>query len=80
MNSQSEEKQKYMLYSFRIDKKTKLKQGDIVKILDQNGDILEFAYLVTDMKVVNGYPFITIKTQKTEKTIEMILTNAIQKI
>ncbi len=68
------------LWSFTIDKKTKFMQGDLVKILDDEGNVLDYGYLIKDMWEENGMPLIKLKTQRTDKTLEMVLTNAIKKV
>jgi hypothetical protein len=66
--------------SFTIDKKAKFMQGDLVKILDDHGNILDYGYLIKDMWEENGMPLVRLKTQRTDKTLEMVLTNAIKKV
>jgi hypothetical protein len=68
------------LWSFTIDKKSKFIQGDLVKILDDEGNVLDYGYLIKDMWEENGMPLVRLKTQRTDKTLEMVLTNAIQKV
>ena len=73
-------KEKFSQFNLRIDKETKLVEGDLVKILDETGNVLDYAYLIKDIYFVQGYPFVMLKTQRTDKTMEMVLTNAIQKV
>lgn len=68
------------LWSFTISKKCKFIQGDLVKILDDEGNVLDYGYLIKDMWEENGMPLVRLKTQRTDKTLEMVLTNAIQKV
>jgi hypothetical protein len=72
--------EKSSLWNFTIDAKCALKKGDIVKILDDKGDTLEYAYLLTDVTMMHGMPIVNLKTQRTNQTIEMVVTSAIQKI
>ena len=72
--------EKSSLWNFTIDTKSKLKKGDIVKILDTEGNVLEYAYLLTDVNMTLGMPLIQLKTQRTNQTIDMVVTNAIEKI
>ena len=67
-------------WSFMIDKKTKLSEGDLVKVMDENGNILDYAYLIKDMWEEHGMPIIRVKTQRTDKDLEMVVTNAIKKV
>jgi phosphopantetheine adenylyltransferase len=55
-----------ILQSFTISKKTSLKCGDIIKILDIQGNTVEYAY-------------VDVRTQSNE-TVSMAVTNAIQKV
>jgi len=64
----------------RIDKKADFVQGELVKIVDDKGEVLDYAYLIKDVYFVQGYPFVMLKTQRTDKTMEMVVTNAIQKV
>jgi hypothetical protein len=64
----------------RIDKKADFVLGELVKIVDDKGEVLDYAYLIKDIYFVQGYPFVTLKTQRTDKTLEMVITNAIQKV
>lgn len=73
-------KVKFSPFDSKIDRKRKLNEGDLVKILDENGDIIDYGYLIKDMYFIQGYPFATIKTQRTDMTIEMVITSAIQKV
>jgi hypothetical protein len=57
-----------------------LKCGDLVKILDDQGNPIEYGYLLKEPVKNNGVLLLHIKTQRTNKTVEMALTNAIQKI
>jgi hypothetical protein len=72
--------EEHTLWSFTINKKTKFLQGDLVKILDDEGNVLDYAYLIKDMWEENGMPLVKLKTQRTDKTLEMVLTNAIKKV
>ena len=67
-------------WSFTIDKKTKLLSGDLVKILDEDGNVLDYGYLIKDMWEEHGMPLIRVKTQRTDRDLEMVLTNAIKKV
>ena len=67
-------------WSFMIDKKTKLLSGDLVKILDEDGNVLDYGYLIKDMWEEHGMPLIRVKTQRTDRDLEMVLTNAIKKV
>lgn len=67
-------------WSFMIDKKTKLSAGDLVKVMDENGNILDYAYLIKDMWEEHGMPIIRVKTQRTDRDLEMVVTNAIKKV
>lgn len=73
-------KVKFSPFNFRIDKKAKFLEGELVKIVDDVGNVLDYAYLIKDMYYVQGYPFVMLKTQRTDKTMEMVVTNAIQKV
>jgi len=73
-------KEKFSQFNLKIDRKISLTEGDLVKIIDGNGNVLDYAYLIKDMYFRQGYPFVTLKTQRTDKTLEMVLTNAIQKV
>ena len=73
-------KVKFSLFNLRIDKKADFVQGELVKIVDDKGEVLDYAYLIKDVYFVQGYPFVMLKTQRTDKTMEMVVTNAIQKV
>lgn len=73
-------KEKFSQFNLKIDRKKQLVEGDLVKILDDNGNVLDYAYLIKDVYYKQGYPFVTLKTQRTDKTLEMVVTNAIQKV
>ena len=68
-----------ILQSFTISKKTSLKCGDIIKILDIQGNTVEYAYLLKDPVKTNGVFIVDIRTQSNE-TVSMAVTNAIQKV
>lgn len=72
-------KEKFSQFNLRIDKKADFVQGELVKIVDDKGEVLDYAYLIKDVYFVQGYPFVMLKTQRTDKTMEMVVTNAIQK-
>ena len=73
-------KEKFSQFNLRIDKKADFVQGELVKIVDDKGEVLDYAYLIKDVYFVQGYPFVMLKTQRTDKTMEMVVTNAIQKV
>jgi hypothetical protein len=73
-------KEKFSQFNLRIDKKADFVLGELVKIVDDKGEVLDYAYLIKDIYFVQGYPFVTLKTQRTDKTLEMVITNAIQKV
>lgn len=73
-------KEKFSQFNLRIDKKANFVEGELVKIVDDTGNVLDYAYLIKDIYYIQGYPFVTLKTQRTDKTIEMVVTNAIQKV
>lgn len=73
-------KVKFSPFNSKIDRKRKLNQGDLVTILDDKGDIIDYAYLINDIYLIQGYPFVTLKLQRTNKTVEMVITDAIQKV
>jgi hypothetical protein len=68
------------LWNFTINKKPNFNKGDLVEILDDDGNILDYGYLIKDMWEENGIPLVKLKTQRTDKTLEMVLTNAIKKV
>jgi len=67
-------------FNSKIDCKRQLYKGDLVKILDEKGDIIEYAYLLKDIYMMQGYPFAVLKLQRNNKILEMVITNAIQKV
>lgn len=73
-------KVKFSPFNSKIDRNRKLYEGDLVKILDEKGDVIDYGYLIKDTYYIQGYPFITLKTQRTDKTVEMVITDAIQKV
>lgn len=73
-------KEKFSQFNLKIDRKKNLIEGDLVKILDGDGNVLDYAYLIKDVYYKQGYPFVMLKTQRTDKTLEMVVTNAIQKV
>ena len=73
-------KVKFSPFNSKIDRRRKLNEGDLVKILDEKGDVIDYGYLIKDTYYIQGYPFITLKTQRTDKTVEMVITDAIQKV
>ena len=73
-------KEKFSQFNLRIDKKANFVEGELVKIVDDNGEVLDYAYLIKDIYFIQGYPFVMLKTQRTDKTMEMVVTNAIQKV
>lgn len=73
-------KAKFSPFNLRIDKRANFIAGDLVKIIDEDGRVLDYAYLIKDIYFKQGYPFVTLKTQRTDKTLEMVVTNAIQKV
>lgn len=72
--------EKYIPLTFQIDYKTRFKTGQIVKILDQNGGVLQYGYVVANSKRINDIPFVEIMCQREQKVIKLVVTNAIQKI
>ena len=68
-----------ILQSFTISKKTSLKCGDIIKILDIQGNTVEYAYLLKDPVKTNGVFIVDVRTQSNE-TVYMAVTNAMQKV
>jgi hypothetical protein len=81
MNSNTKvPKEKFWQFNSKIDRKRTLNEGDLIKILDQNGEVIDYGYLIKDIYFKQGYPFVTIKTQRTDKTLEMVVTDAIQKV
>jgi hypothetical protein len=70
----------HTLLNFTICKTTKLKQGDSVKIFDGSGKIVEYGYLLNNPVKSNGIFLANIKTQRANVVLEMVLTDAIQKI
>ena len=72
--------EEHTLWSFTIDKKAKLKSGDLVKILDEQGNVMDYGYLIKDMWEEWGMPLIRLKTQRTDRDLEMVVTNAIKKV
>ena len=70
----------HLSFNLVISKKSNLKRGDVVKIFDDNENIIEHAYLLNDPVKENGLLFADIRTQSTNKKIRICLTNAIQKI
>lgn len=75
-----EQAEKFSLFSLKNSKKLKLDVGDLVKILDENKNVIEYAYLIKDIHYEQGWPFIEVRTQRTNKTLKMVLTDAIQKV
>jgi hypothetical protein len=73
-------KEKFSQFNLRIDKKSNFVQGELVKIIGENGEVIDYAYLIKDVYYIQGYPFVMLKTQRTDKTFEMVVTNAIQKV
>jgi|688.fasta_scaffold454566_2 hypothetical protein len=73
-------KEKFSQFNLRIDKRADFVEGQLVKIVDDNGEVLDYAYLIKDIYFIQGYPFVMLKTQRTDKTMEMVVTNAIQKV
>ena len=73
-------KVKFSPFNSKTDRKRKLNEGDLIKIIDENGDVIDYGYLIKDTYYIQGYPFVIVKTQRTDKTVEMVLTNAIQKV
>jgi hypothetical protein len=72
--------EEHTLWSFTIDKKAKLSKGDLVKIFDDTGNVIDYGYLISDMWEEWGMPLVKLKTQRTDKTMEMVVTNAIKKV
>jgi hypothetical protein len=70
----------YPPFNLKIDCKRQLYKGDLVKILDDKGDIIEYAYLLKDIYMMQGYPFAVLKLQRNNKILEMVITDAIQKV
>lgn len=73
-------KEKLSQFNLKIDRKKHFVEGDLVKILDGDGNVIDYAYLIKDIYYKQGYPFVTLKTQRTDKTLEMVITNAIEKV
>ena len=69
-----------MQSKLKIEYKTELKTGDIVQILDQDKNILELAYVDSEVQNEHGMPLISLVSQKTGIKFSMVVTNAIQKI
>lgn len=81
MNSkESNLKGERSLWNFKIDRNSKLKPGDVVKILNWDGDALEFGYITEEIKEKNGIPIVAITLQKGLIKINMVVTDAIQKV
>lgn len=68
------------LWNFKIEKNPDLKPGDVVKVVDTDGKVLEFGYITNELVYVDGLPVAQITLQRTLSKIEMVVTNAIQKI
>lgn len=66
-------------FTINVTKTTELKCGDLVKIFDMSGNIIEYAYLLKDPVKTDGVFKIEIKTQMGE-TLSVAVTNAIQKV
>ena len=74
---------KSMLLSLRNEENSHLESGDVVKVLDPEGNVLEYGYLLTSpyLDKSNGnLIFVDVVLQSTKETIKMVLSNAIQKI
>lgn len=72
--------QKFSQFNLKKCKKIKISIGDLVKILDDNNNIIEYGYLIKDIYYEHGWPFVELKTQRNDRIIKMVLTDAIQKV
>lgn len=72
--------EKYLPLSFSMNYDIKFKIGDFVKILNADNQIIDFAYITKNSKIVDGVPVVEIISQKDKRNIRMVITDAIQKI
>lgn len=72
--------EKYIPLAFEIDYKTRFKTGELVKIVDQSNNIIQYGYVAANSKQISGVPFVEIMSQRDKKIIKLVVTNAIQKI
>ena len=71
--------EKFSQFNLKNSKKSNLVNGDLVKILDGDNNIIEYAYLIKDIYYEQGWPFVELKTQRTNKKLKLVLTDAVQK-
>ena len=71
---------RHLPLDLKIDYKSKLVYGDVIQILDDKGEVQDYAYLNSDVKITYGVAIVNVTLQKTGKNIEMVLTDAIKKI
>jgi hypothetical protein len=73
-------REKLLFSNWSLTDKPDINRGDIIKMLDDVGNTIEHAYLLNDPVKENGLFFADVRTQATNKTIRICITNAIQKI
>ena len=59
---------------------TEFKCGDIIKFVDKDGQVLEYGYLASDVELKSGMPICRVVLQREATTIDVIVTNAMQKV
>ena len=64
----------------KIHLESNLKCGDVIEILSEDGSVQEYAYLSDDIIKSHGLLITNIVSQRTGKTIEIIISDAIHKI
>ena len=69
-----------MQLKLKIEYASELKIGDVVQILDQDKNVLEYAYVDSEVNNEYGMPVISLVSQKTGIKFSMVITNAVQKI
>ena len=79
-SSQKDQRGERSQWNFKINKKSGLKPGDVIKIIDETGKTLEFGYITNDIFEVDGMPIANITLQRNMLKVEMVVTDAIQKI
>jgi acyl-ACP thioesterase len=73
-------KTRHLPLDLKIDYESNLVYGDVIQILDDKGEIQDYAYLNSDVKISYGVAFVNVTSQKTGKNIEIVVTDAIKKI
>lgn len=71
---------KYNFKWFKINFDDTLKRGDIVKFINENQQILAYGYINSNIYYKDDLPHCKVTLQNEARTIEVVVTDVLQKI